>query len=149
MNLTRWLVYELSALAGPPLNGSFVLFAPAASGSNHYNFRSFGTTGLNTGTLVVENFPAPHSAVLRGIGGISTNTCELLINGGYKRSASISQGTGNYGNYPLFIGRRGGTSLPFNGHLYSLIGIGNLVSDEDTVLLEKLMALKTGVTLNA
>lgn len=29
--------------------------------------------------------------------------------------------TGNFLAYPLYIGRRGGTSLPFNGHIYSLI----------------------------
>jgi len=30
-------------------------------------------------------------------------------------------GTGNYGNYPLYIGRRAGASLPFNGRIYQLI----------------------------
>lgn len=30
-------------------------------------------------------------------------------------------GTGNFGNYPLYIGRRGGASLPFNGRIYQLI----------------------------
>jgi len=30
-------------------------------------------------------------------------------------------GTGNYGSYPLYIGRRGGTTRPFNGRIYQLI----------------------------
>lgn len=30
-------------------------------------------------------------------------------------------GTGNFLAYPLYIGRRGGTTLPFNGHIYGLI----------------------------
>jgi len=30
-------------------------------------------------------------------------------------------GTGNFGSYPLYIGRRGGTTLPFNGRIYQLI----------------------------
>ena len=141
------IVCELSASAQATTPGSFVLFAPAAGGSNHYNFRSFGTTGIAIGTPVVSNFPAPHSAVLRATGGISTNTCELLINGGSKQSTSISQGTGNYGNYPLYIGRRAGTSLPFNGHLYSLIGIGRLTTGSETIALEKAIAKNTGVTL--
>lgn len=141
-------VCELSASAQSPTPGSFVLFAPAADGSNHYNFRSYGSTGSATGTLAVQNFPAPHSAVLRATGEISTNTCELLVNGGSKQSTSISQGTGNYGNYPLYIGRRGGTTLPFNGRIYGLIGIGRLTTDSETMGLEKELAKRVGVTLN-
>lgn len=127
---------------------AFVLFAPAANGNNHYNFRSYGTAGSLTGTPNVVDFPAPHSAVLRAIGEISTKTCELLINGGSKTFTSVSQGAGNYGNYPLYIGRRGGTSLPFSGHLYSLIGIGRLTTDSETTAIEKELAKNTGVTLN-
>ena len=58
------------------------------------------------------------------------------------------QGTGNYGNYPLYIGRRGGAALPFNGHIYGLIGIGKLVSDNEIVNIEKELAKRVGVTLN-
>ena len=141
-------VCELSASAQSTTSGSFVLFAPAENGMNHYNFRSFGSTGAASGTSDVQNFPAPHSAVLRATGAISTNTCELLINGGSKQSTSQSQGTGNYGNYPLYIGRRGGTALPFNGHIYGLIGIGKLTSDSETIIIEKELAKRTGVALS-
>ena len=63
-------------------------------------------------------------------------------------SSNNSQGTGNYGNYPLYIGRRGGTQLPFNGHIYGLIGVGKLATDNETVDIEKELAKRTGVTLN-
>ena len=59
-----------------------------------------------------------------------------------------SLGLGNFGNYPLYIGRRAGTSLAFNGHIYSLIGIGRLTTDSETAALEKAIAKNTGVTLN-
>jgi len=32
-----------------------------------------------------------------------------------------NQGTGNFLAYPLYIGRRGGTTLPFNGQIYNMI----------------------------
>lgn len=32
-----------------------------------------------------------------------------------------NMGQGNFSAYPFYIGRRGGTSLPFNGRMYSLI----------------------------
>jgi hypothetical protein len=34
---------------------------------------------------------------------------------------SVSAGTGNFANAPLYIGRRNNATLPFNGNLYSLI----------------------------
>jgi hypothetical protein len=70
------------------------------------------------------------------------------VNGKLGDKRNTDQGTGNYGNYPLYIGRRAGTSLPFNGHLYSLIGIGRLTTDSETLALEKAIAKNTGVTLN-
>ena len=48
----------------------------------------------------------------------------------------------------MFIGRRAGTDFSFTGHLYGLIGIGKLVSDNETIALEKAIAKNTGVTLN-
>jgi hypothetical protein len=71
------------------------------------------------------------------------------VNSVQAASDSTSQGTGNYGNYPLYLFRRGGTSLPFNGRLYQLIVAGGtnltfnqednnayLEEDFDTILLE-------------
>jgi hypothetical protein len=43
----------------------------------------------------------------------------LRVNG--SASSTADQGTGNYLTYPLYIGRRGGTSLPFSGHIYGLV----------------------------
>lgn len=54
----------------------------------------------------------------------------------------------NFTNFPLFIGRRGGTTYPFNGHIYSLVGIGRLTTDAETIALEKSIAKNTGVTLS-
>jgi hypothetical protein len=46
------------------------------------------------------------------------------VNGAQVGSVLSDQGTGNYGNYPLYLFRRGGTTLPFNGNLYALIVAG-------------------------
>ena len=142
------VVYELSAISESSRK-SFVLFAPSGSGANHYNFRSFGTLpNATVGTSTTQAFPAPNSAVLTAKGSISSDICTLNINSTVKVETSEDQGTGNYGNYPLYIGRRGGTSVPFNGHIYGLIGIGRLTTDSETTALEKAIAKNTGVTLN-
>ena len=129
----------------------FVLFAPASLGVNKYNFRSYGTLGDSTGTANLGQavFNAPHSAVLTAKGQISADLCSLTVNASLTVHAlSPEQGSGNYSNAPLYIGRRAGTSLPFNGHLYSLIGISRLTTDSETIALEKAIAKQTGVTLN-
>lgn len=57
-------------------------------------------------------------------------------------SVDVSNGTGNYGNYPIYIGRRAGTSLPFNGRLYQLIVRG--ATTADLVPVETFVNSKTG-----
>jgi hypothetical protein len=59
-------------------------------------------------------------------------------------SSTADKGTGNFGNYPLYIGRRGGTSSPFNGHLYSLIIRGAQSTDAQIVSAETYVNSKTG-----
>lgn len=52
--------------------------------------------------------------------------------------------TGNFGNYPLYIGSRGGITLPFNGHLYSLIVRGAQSSEAQILSAETYCNQKTG-----
>lgn len=127
-------------------NGAFHIEAPSGQLTNNYGFASKGT--IRQIAQSVASYPSPNSAVLVGIGVISTDTELLRINGIQSASSAGDQGIGNYGNYPLYIGRRGGTSLPFNGHIYGLIGIGKLTSDNETAAIEKELAKRTGVTLN-
>jgi hypothetical protein len=98
-------------------NGGFGIQAPQAL-APRYGFNSRGTANAS---LFVTGFQAPTTNVLTGIGDISGDQAILRVNGTQAGSSTTDQGTGTYGNYPLFIGRRGGTSLPFNGHLYQLI----------------------------
>ncbi len=52
-----------------------------------------------------------------------------------------------YGNHPLYIGRRAGASLPFNGRLYGLIVRGAATDDNHLTHAEKYLAYKSGVSL--
>lgn len=56
-------------------------------------------------------------------------------------------GTGNFGNYPLYLLRRGGTSLPFNGWFYGLAITGRLTTDAETVATERFLAAKSAVVI--
>ena len=142
------VVAELSTTSD---NGkAFTLFAPALGGTAKFLFRSGGSiVNPSGGALTTDTkYSAPFTAVAVGKSKISMDYMSLKLNGAVVGDVITDQGTGNYGNYPLFIGRRGGTSLPFNGYIYGLIGIGKLTSDNETTAIEKELAKRTGVTLN-
>ena len=99
-------------------------------------------------------YPAPITALLSfelniSVPGASNQIVVFRVNGvntTYSLPATAAT-TGYFANKPLYIGRRGGTTLPFNGRIYSLITRGALTT---TPLLEKTeqwVATKTGVTL--
>jgi hypothetical protein len=99
-------------------NGAFLLAAPITTSGPNFNFASKGTTQVGQTAI---GFTSPVSAVLTGIGDISAPLATFRANGVQVATSSSTQGTGNYLAYPIYIGRRGGSSLPFNGRLYSLI----------------------------
>ena len=90
----------------------------------------------------------PDNAVLTVTHDISGSLSTIRRNEVRGFDGTAYKGTGNFGNYPLYIGRRGGYSLPFNGHIYGLIGIGRLTTDSETIALEKAITKNVGVTLN-
>jgi hypothetical protein len=56
--------------------------------------------------------------------------------------------TGNFLAYPLYIGRRGGTTLPFNGNLFSLIlRFGTNLSAATIRQTETWVGDKTGINI--
>lgn len=125
-------------------NGGFVIFAPVSAAAT-YSFASKGTAQA-IGTTAAS-YAAPITNVLTAQSDISALQCTLRVNAVAAASSASSQGTGNYGNHALYIGRRGGTSLTFTGRLYSLIVRGAETSDPDRDEAEAWVADKTGVTL--
>jgi len=97
-------------------NGSFHLTAPNAASAT-FGFESKGTTL----TDAVATFAAPTTRVVTGIGDIAGDSTIIRANGTQQDQDTADQGTGNYLAYPLYIGRRGGTTLPFSGQIYNLI----------------------------
>ena len=110
------VVAEMSATIASNA-GSFALTAPNSAAAN-YNFSSKGTTQTDN---VVTTYTAPITSVIGGLGDIAGASNLIRVNGAQVGSVLTTQGTGNYLAYPLYLGRRGGTTLPFNGRLYSLI----------------------------
>jgi len=138
-------VFELSATTGTN-NGTFAIFAPYVAAEPGYAFRSRGTAQGNA--EIASGYSAPVTTVLSGLGDVSGDQSVLRANGIQVATSDTDQGTGNYGNYPLYIGSRAGTSFRFNGHLYSLLVRGALTEADLLANTETYVASKTaGVTL--
>lgn len=112
---------ELSTVAGSQQN--FSMNAPRNAGAGSYGITLRSTDDSNA-NVTQTGYSAPISNVLIGQFDYAAadNKVRLRVNGVLVGNDVITgTPTGNFGNYPLYIGRRGGTSLPFNGRLYDLI----------------------------
>lgn len=142
------IVCELSPSSTGTKN-TFALYAPYDAASKNFGFRARGDSPSHTtGDANSSKIDAPASAVLRGMGSISKSSTTLMINGSVSAFNNTSRGVGNFIKNPLYIGRRDGKTLPFNGHIYGLIGIGRLTTDDEIAALEKLIAKNIGVMLS-
>lgn len=135
------VVVELSADTNSN-NGTIWMIAPQTAGAANANFASKGT--ILAGATRTD-FAAPVTAVMTGLGNISGDLATLRVNGIQAAQSTADQGTGNYLSYPLYIGRRGGTSLPFNGQIYSLIvRFGANLATDQIASIESSVGSKTG-----
>jgi hypothetical protein len=90
---------------------------------------------------------APDTAVITGLDDIAGDSCIIRRNGTLAATATGDQGLGNFGNYPIYIGHRGGVAEPLNGLIYSLIIRGAASTPQEVDDTEAWVADKTGVTL--
>lgn len=134
---------ELSANAGSN-DGSFYILAPQ-SASDTYRYGSKGSTSIVT--AAVAGYSAPITNMVTGISDIAGDDTTLRIDGTVATAKAADQGTGNYGNYPLYIGARAGTYLPFNGRLYGLTIVGKTTTAAEIAQTERYLASKSGVIL--
>jgi hypothetical protein len=142
------MLVELSANAGSN-NGAFFITAPNNAGTGNYAVLGRGST---TAFYLPATYSAPITNVVAALYDISGATIAdqitPRINGVVDRDApSGTMGTGNFGNYPLYIGRRASASSPLNGRIYSLIVRGALTSGDLLTATETYVADETGVTI--
>lgn len=120
-------------------NGAFAISDPTPP--NSFSSRSRGTVIADA---TATGFTAPTIAVICGQGAIATDLSSVRVNGVLRTTNVSDQGTGNYGNYPLYIGGRAGVTAFFNGNLYGLIIRGVKSTDAEIAQTEAWMNSKTG-----
>ena len=141
-------IFVESSADGSANNGTFALTAPTSAVPGAYGINLRGTALI---TRAASVFTAPITNVVTAaynIAGADFNT-EILarVNGQIPTlSGAGAAGTGNFTSQVLYIGRRGGVSLPFTGNMYGLI-VRGAFSDSPTVAsVESYMAGKSGIT---
>lgn len=135
------VVVETSANAGNSA-GAFGLYAPITGGDASFTTRSHGTTAV---TSTASGYASPVSAVITASADIGAPSLTQRINGASASGNTNSQGTGNYGNYPAFIGARNNASNRFNGRVYFLAARGAWTEGEALEMAETLAAKKMGI----
>ena len=124
--------------------GAVAVTAPNFAAEGSYGSRSAGTA---QSSLPAPGWPSPISSVVSAIAEISSDTNLIRVNGVQRASSAANQGAGNYGNYPLYLFRRGGSALPFNGLFYGAVIAGAAYSASQIASAERYLARKSGVTV--
>lgn len=126
-------------LGGAPFTNSFGLSAPRSS--NNYSFRSAGSTAGDAQSA--GTYTAPDTAVLAGQARIATDSCVLRRNGVQIAASAADQGSGAYGNAPLYVGSRSGSGR-LQGYIFGLVVLGRMASAGELAQAEAWMNGRTG-----
>ena len=124
---TRGILYELGTDTNA-VNGTFSSNAPESDGGTGFGFASRGTSRALANA---PGYAAPYKAVLTAQGRISTDTALLQVNLNSPVSNGADQGINAYISAPAYFGARAGTSLFFNGQLYSAVCLGRVATTEE------------------
>ena len=138
----RGTLCELSSSYSNP--GSFALEAPGIT----LNSFMFAHTGATTYKTLYRQLPAPVSAVVVGVSDLPSGYVRLSAKSpGYAQMSDVTTdvGGGSYAAASLFIGRRAGSSQPFNGRLYSLLIRGAATSDATIDTVERYLNSKARI----
>lgn len=137
------MLMELSTTINTNL-GSFALRAPHTAGAD---FGALFNGTVLAGSVSPTSYPSPISVVLCATGDIPADRTTLRVNGSQVASSTGDLGAGNFGNYPLYLFRRGSGGVAFNGWCYGMLVRGAASTAPEISRFERWMSLRTGVTL--
>lgn len=140
---TAGMLLELSATVASNA-GSFYLTAPENT-TVRYASLARGSAAVTAGHRAdITSGTAPDTAVVTATHDIAGDLSKIRRNGVAGTDGTTDKGTGNFGNYPLYLGRRAGSTIPFNGRLFSLIVRGAATDSSTINSAESWVNAKTG-----
>lgn len=141
---TAQVYNELSAaVAGNP--GSFYVVTGADAGFTSYASLSRGSAVIDVSQAAgISSFLGVDRAVISAFHDIPGDLSTMRRNTVAGPPGTGDKGTGNFGNYPLFIGSRSGPAVAFHGNDYQLIVVGKQCTSEEIAQTEAFVNGKTG-----
>lgn len=122
-------------------NGAWYIAAPIDPGQAGISFVAKGT---NAQYLDSIGFASPISAVVTAQADLSTPLTNMRVNGNQTATTAGDLGTGAFGNWQMYVGRRGSGGNTFTGRLYGLVVRGAASSPAQVAALESYMNGRTG-----
>lgn len=126
------------SLAGYTAGEMFFVARGTAALTAKFDAATLPKTRVSTGLLDIAQALAADEIVAR-VNGVVKPVLGYIDAG--------PAGTGNFGNYPLYLGRRGGIQYPLSGRIYSIVIRGALSDAAQIAAAEAYVAGKSGVTL--
>ena len=127
-------------------DGTFALAMPTAAAANSFVFLA-RVGGTSTSNSLANSLVAPQTAVLTCTTDGSVAVTKTRKNGATVRDVTSVPWAGVFSSRELFLFRRQGTALPFNGNFYGLVIRGALTTDSQIGSMERWLAPKTGGTI--
>ena len=129
-------------------SAGFYLAGPDMPVGN-YTFLGRGYISANTNqNAKMLTGDAPDTAVISAAGYIQGDSNKIWRNGIAGVEATGDQGTGQFGNYPVFIGSRNGSSLRYKGLVQTIfIRGGTRLTNTERQAAEQYVAGRIGITI--
>ena len=125
-------------------DGTFYNLSGTDSGYTGYSGVSRGSAPTAGGQACGINSTAAIPAVVTLTHNISGDLSTIRLNTNDGTSGTGDQGSGSFGDYPIYVGRRGAGGLFLNGSIYSLIIRGALSTAGEITDTETWVNGKTG-----
>jgi hypothetical protein len=127
---------------GSGATGVFRLEGPTSAtptyGAGHQGANGTGVLAAQTG------YAAPHSAVVTGLLDLGAPLARLRVNGSQVQQNNAVTGGGNFISSIIYIGRRSGGTLPYNGVITFLMVINRLLTADEVTRVETCANARTG-----
>jgi len=124
--------------------GAFYLAAPVGAAAI---FQSQVNGAAYTTAATGASYAAPITAVVGLLAKIATDTHELWVNDVLAASQSGDLGSGNFGNYPLYFGRRFNSNFPYNGAEFRTLARNRLWTSQERPRVSRFLAGVAGISI--
>lgn len=119
-------------------SGKFELRVGGTTTATKFSSASRGSAAASNALIAITtaNYDLQQTAVLTMLSKISTDQNIIRVNGGQQGSVTADQGTGNYSNTPIALGRRVVSGQILTGRIYNAVVLSRLATSSEIASTE-------------